>query len=310
MQFIRHIILLVFTCFSLATFAQQVQQFTQFQFAGLSFNPAFAGSDDYFNALAIHRTQWTGINDAPRTYLMGLHAPSKSQKMGYGGTLYTDVAGPTRRVGVQGAYAYHLQISVESKLSLGISFGMTQFSLDASQVTLRENGDRALTGGMQSELKPDAGFGVLWYGDKFFAGVSATQIINNQLNLFPGDGDGRMAVHYFATGGYKFDIADDFQVEPSVLVKYVDPVDPQVDLSARVIYQDKIWLGGTFRSGAAAAGYAGYSVLDYLTLGYSMDFATSDIQNYSDGTHEIFVLIRFARKQLLESGPDPNSPLP
>lgn len=279
--------------------AQQVQQFTQYQFAGLSFNPAFAGADGYYNVTAIHRTQWTGITDAPRTYMMSLDAPGKSGKMGYGGTLFTDVAGPTRRVGFHGTYAYQFQVSSETKVSLGLAFGLTQFSIDGSQITLRETGDRALTSGMQSELKPDAGFGALWYSKKFYLGVSATQILNNKLDLFPGDMDGRMAVHYFATAAYKFDLNEDFQAEPSVLVKFVSPLPVQADFSGRVIYKGTFWLGGSYRTGDAAAAMAGYQILDYLSLGYSMDFATSDIRNYSDGSHEIFVRIRFAGKNNL-----------
>lgn len=306
---IRHIIVVLIMAFAMKASAQQVQQFTQFQFAGISYNPAFAGSDQYFNVLAMHRTQWTGINDAPRTYLMGLHAPSKSGKMGFGGNIYTDVAGPTRRVGAQGLYAYHLQVTPNTKLSLGLSFGLTQFVLDGSQITLREGGDRALTGAMMSELKPDANFGALWYNDKFRLGVSANQIMNNELDLFPGDGESRMAVHYFLTGSYKFDLSDDFQLEPAVLVKYVNPVEAQTDVTIRAIYKDKFWLGGGFRTGDAASAYAGYQIMDYLSLGYSMDFSTSDIKSYADGTHEIFVMIRFGKKQMI-SPENPNDPNP
>jgi type IX secretion system PorP/SprF family membrane protein len=278
--------------------AQQVQQFTQFQHVGLAFNPAFAGSDTYFNGFAVHRTQWAGINDAPRTYMMGLHAPSASGKMGFGGTLYTDVTGPTRRTGINGTYAYHVQLTEGTKLSLGITGGITQFSLDGTQIKLREEGDMALLPMMMSELKPDASFGALWYGDHFHVGVSAGQIIPNRLRYFPGDGDGTTVVHYYFTGAYRFDLSEDFAIEPAVLVKYTGPLAPQADLSARAIYKGNLWLGGSYRTNAAAAVYAGYRVLDYLMIGYSMDFATSDIRNYSDGCHEIVLGLRFLRKQV------------
>ncbi len=280
-------------------YAQQVQQFSQFQQTGLSYNPAFAGTDTFFTGFAIHRTQWVGINDAPRTYMLGLHAPSASQKMGFGGSLYTDVTGPTRRTGINGTYSYHIQVSSETKVSMGLTFGLTQFTIDGSQITLRDASDRALTNNIQSELKPDASFGVLWYGDRFYAGVSAAQILNNDLTLFAGDGDGRMAVHYFLTGAYRFTISDLIDVEPAVLVKYVDPLSPQIDVAARAIYNRSIWLGGSYRSNAAAAIFAGYQVLEYLSIGYSFDFATSDIRNYSDGTHEILLGVRLVKKQMI-----------
>jgi type IX secretion system PorP/SprF family membrane protein len=280
--------------------AQQVQQFSQYFLSGFTFNPAFAGTEENFNALATHRTQWTGITDAPRTYFLGLHAPSASGKMGFGGSLFTDVAGPTRRTGIQGAYSYQLKVTENSKVSLGVSFGLTQFVIDGTQITLRDNNDQALTKSMQADLKPDASFGALWYGENFHLGVSATQLFNNKLDLFQGDTESRMAVHYFLTGGYKFNINEVFDIEPFALVKYVYPLDPQADISARVLYKSNLWLGGSYRTSDAAALFAGYQMLDYLIIGYSIDFTTSELKNYSNGTHEVFLGIRFGKEKLIE----------
>jgi type IX secretion system PorP/SprF family membrane protein len=281
--------------------AQQLEQFTQFRFAPLAYNPAFTGNDKYFNALALHRTQWTGIKDSPRTYFMSLDAPSKSGKMGFGGVIYTDVAGPTRRFGAQGTYAYKVQITDETKLSFGLSFGLTQFSIDGSQIDLRESGDPSMTGQLESELKPDASFGLVYYSDNYYVGLSADQIFNNQLELFPGDGDSKMAVHYYLTGAYKFKVSENFDIEPAILIKYVQPVPVQFDLTARVIYNSNLWLGGSYRTNDAAAVYAGYDIMDYLTIGYSYDITTSELKQYSDGTHEIFLQFRFGKPQMVEN---------
>jgi len=293
------IILVSFFCLQIAE-AQQVQQFTQYFLSGFAFNPAFAGSEENFEALASHRSQWSGITDAPRTYFLGLHAPDKSGKMGFGGSLFTDVAGPTRRTGIQGAYSYQLKVSEQSKVSLGASFGLTQFAIDGTQITLREDNDQALTNSMQAELKPDASFGALWYGENFHLGISATQLFNNELDLFQGDTEGRMALHYFLTGGYKFKVSEVFEIEPFVLVKYVAPLEPQIDISTRILYKGNLWLGGSYRTSDAAAIFAGYEIMDYLTLGYSLDFTTSELRNYSNGTHEIFLGVRFGKAKMIE----------
>jgi len=281
--------------------AQQFQQFSQYQFVQYTFNPAFAGSDSLFNGFAIHRSQWTGITDAPRTYQMGLHAPSKSGKMGFGGNLFTDVTGPTRRFGAQGSYAYHVQASSNTKVSFGVSFGLTQFTMDGSQITLREEGDQTITNSMQSEMLPDAAFGVLWYGEKFTLGASATQLLNNRLELFSGDGQGSLETHYYLTGSYKFNVGEKFAIEPAALVKFVNPVPVQADFSVRGIYNGNLWLGTSYRTTDAAVIYAGYNIMNYLSIGYSYDISTSDIKNYSDGTHELLIRLRFGRKQMLDS---------
>jgi len=285
---------------SIGMYGQQFQSFTQYQWAGIIYNPAFAGADSSFRALAIQRSQWSGINDAPRSFQLALDAPNRNRKMGFGGSVFTDVTGPTKRFGFFGTYAYNLKISAKSNLRFGISFGLTQFTIDGSQITLREAGDQSLNGGIQQEMKPDAAAGVLWKGEKFYLGLSATQIFNNQLELY-GNNDGSvMAVHGFATGGYRFDLGEIFAIEPSFLMKAVKPVPIQFDLSARMIYNKNLWLGATYRLDDAMAIFAGYQILDYLTIGYSYDITTSDIRNYSNGTHEIFIQIRFNRKQLLE----------
>lgn len=282
---------------------QQVQQFTQYRLSGFAFNPAFAGSDDLFNVMATHRTQWSGIDDAPRTYFLGLHAPSANRKMGFGGTVFTDVAGPTRRTGVQGAYSYRLKVNDNSEVALGVSFGITQFAIDGTQITLREQNDQALMNMMQSEIKPDASFGALWYSDRFFVGLSATQLLNNELTLFQGDTEGRMAIHYFLTGGYRFSVSEMFDIEPFALIKYVSPLEPQADISARAIYNGNLWLGATYRTSDAAAVFAGYEIMDYLTLGYSIDFTTSELRNYSNGTHEIYLGVRFGKEKMIDPEP-------
>ena len=282
---------------------QQVQQFTQYRLSGFAFNPAFAGSDDLFNVMATHRTQWSGIDDAPRTYFLGLHAPSANRKMGFGGTIFTDVAGPTRRTGLQGAYSYPLKVNDNSKVALGVSFAITQFAIDGTQITLREQNDQALMNMMQSEIKPDASFGALWYSDRFFVGLSATQLLNNELTLFQGDTEGRMAIHYFLTGGYRFSVSEMFDIEPFALIKYVSPLEPQADISARAIYNGNLWLGATYRTSDAAAVFAGYEIMDYLTLGYSIDFTTSELRNYSNGTHEIYLGVRFGKEKMIDPEP-------
>ncbi len=288
-----HILTAVLALCVYAAAGQQLPGFSQSFLIPYQFNPALSGEANQFEALAVHRSQWIGINDAPRTYYLGLHAPDASRKMGFGGSVFTDVAGPTRRFGVKGSYAYHLKTSETTKLSLGVSFGLLQFSIDGSQVDLRDPGDQTLMPQMESEIKPDASFGVLWYSDKFRVGASAVQLINNRLDLYPGDESGRLAVHYYLHGAYLFDVGGDFGVEPNLLVKYVQPFDPQFEIGARGIYRDKLWLGASFRNRDAAAIYAGYEIMDYLTVGYSYDLTTSELKHYNSGTHEIVLRVRF-----------------
>lgn len=280
--------------------AQQFQKFSQYQWLGTTFNPAFIGSENNFRASAVHRSQWSGITDAPRSFQMSLDAPNKNRKMGFGGSIFTDVTGPTQRFGLMGSYAYSLQVSEKTNLRFGLSFGLTQFTIDGSQITLRESGDQSLNNGIQREIKPDVAFGMLWKGDQFYFGISATQLLNNDLDLYAANSDAKMAIHGFLTGAYRFDLDDSFSLEPSFLLTAVQPVPLQADLSARIIYNGNLWLGATYRTSDAIAIFAGYEILNYMTIGYSYDITTSDIKGYSNGSNEIIIQIRFNRQRLMD----------
>lgn len=272
-----------------------MMHFSQYYFNDYVLNPAVAGSRDHFEVRSNQRMQWVGITDAPRTFTLSAHGPLKNKNMGVGGYIYTDIVGPTRRIGFQGSYAYHLQLSDDLRLSLSLSGGLQQFAVDGSKITTKQEGDVAISSGVQSALLPDAKFGFHLYGENFFFGASAPQLLQNQLRFFDGYDEpiSRLEDHYFAIAGYRFDITDDFSIEPAFMAKYVSPVPPQFDIMTRIIYKDQIWIGASFRTEDAFSAMLGFTYKDYLLFGYSFDFTTSNIQNHSSGTHEVVLGVNF-----------------
>src|SRR3954471_16155518 len=86
--------------------AQQLPQYSQYMLNELAINPAVAGRDNFSEVRSNSRHQWTGIPDAPRTYMLGVQGPLKRENMGIGMNIYTDIVGPTRRTGINFSYAY------------------------------------------------------------------------------------------------------------------------------------------------------------------------------------------------------------
>ena len=62
----------------------------------------------------------------------------------------------------------------------------------------------------------------------------------------------------------------------------------QVDLSANVLYDDKFSLGLAYRWSAAVTAMAGFQISDSMYIGYAYDLATTKLDNYNSGSHEIF----------------------
>lgn len=287
---------------SLITFcgiSQQLPQYTQYMLNEMAINPAVAGKDEFADVRSNSRYQWIGITDAPRTYMLTLHGPIKDKNMGIGMNLYTDIVGPTRRTGLNFSYAYHMKMKDDMFLSLGLSAGILQWGIDGSKLYLRDSGDENLLSTYQTTYVPDFGAGIYFHKkDRFYVGLSLPQLYQAPIKLYEGAGkNSRIVNHFNFNAAYKFDLGDDFKIEPSFLVKYAIPAPPKLDVGARVIYQEQIWLGGAYRHNDAFTALIGYFYKNYLMIGYSYDFTTTNIKKYSSGTHEIMLGIRFSKKQ-------------
>jgi type IX secretion system PorP/SprF family membrane protein len=297
MNGMRKILMLAIMISATGLKAQQLPQYSNYMINDYAMNPAIGGSNSYFEAKSNNRYQWVGITDAPRTYILSVHGPTKNMKMGLGGQIFTDIVGPTRRTGFYLSYAYHLKLNEKVKLSMGLNAGLLQFMVDGSKITLRDPSDNVISGGVQSVVMPDFGAGLYIYSKdrKWYAGASVPQIVQSQIKFFDYSTStlSKLATHVYVTGGYKFDLNEDFKIEPSACLKYVTPAPLQFDIGVRAIYKEKLWIGGAFRYLDAVSAMIGYTMQENITFAYSYDFSTTNIKKYSTGTHELMIGIRF-----------------
>lgn len=258
-------------------------------------NPGATGVEDYWEAQATNRIQWVGIQDAPRTHVMSINGPISDFKMGVGAKLFVDVTGPTRRTGFSGSYSYKVKVSDDIKIGMGLSFGGLQYTVDGSQITLEDQNDVALANGVNSTFVPDAGFGFHMYSKDFYVGASMPQIIGNKIQFYDHyrDTEAALARHIFAYGGYKFQVNEDWMIEPAVMLKWVDPAPMAIEGNIRVKYQKLAWLGVSYRMQDAVAILAGFNLHESLVFAYSYDITTSALKTATSGSHELMIAIRF-----------------
>ena len=231
--------------------------------------------------------------------------------MGIGGFLYTDHVGPTRRTGAQVSYAYHLRLNDRIRLGMGLSIGLQQFLIDGSKITFHDNYDPAMDNQLRGSTMPDASFSLYLYHERWWFGAMAPQLLESKIRFYD-DADqtlSTLARHYYAMGGYRLPLGDDFRLEPSFLVKYVSPVPAKIDLTATLRYKDQIWLGATYRTNDAISVMLGYWMKKTFQFGYSYDITTTNLNRYSNGTHEVMLAITFGKKPP-EKAPEATTPAP
>jgi len=281
-------IVLITISISFTGYSQQLTYNSQYMLNQFLINPAAAGTKEYMPISTSFRQQWAGFNDAPRTQMLSVHSPI-GENMGVGGILYNDVTGPLRNIGFEGSYSYHLKINDASKLAMGLSISLTQHVLDGSNFILNNTNDQVLNGATQKSFNPDGSFGLYYYSEKGFLGVSVPQLIENKLKF----GDNieelnRQVRHYYLSGGYRFPMGDNLELEPSILLKYTIASPFQFDVNTRLFYKENLWTGISYRHDESVVSMVGIQ-RDEFMIGYAFDYTLSSIRNYSAGTHELYL---------------------
>ncbi|MBI4645032.1 MAG: PorP/SprF family type IX secretion system membrane protein [Bacteroidia bacterium] len=189
---IKIIGLLAIGCYT-GLYAQQLPQQSQYMFNDLMYNPAVAGTRDYYQAISNNRYQWIGIVDAPRTYMLSVYGPNRGLNMGYGGYIFNDVTGPTSRTGLNAAYAYQFKATEDLKISLGLSLGLLQYKVDFTKITFKEE-EKTIENELNTDYMPDANFGVYVFSSKYYGCFSVNQLFNNRIKIYDkrADSDSRL----------------------------------------------------------------------------------------------------------------------
>lgn len=275
-------------------YAQQIAQYNQYIFNELIINPSYAGTKGIININAIYSKQWIGITGSPTTQTLSIEGPA-SEKIGLGLNVINDHIGAQSQQGLFGSYSYKLRINDKYKLSMGLAFGVTNFTLDGTKLTTATQDDPAVPKTSVSKIKFNAKTGLFLYSKKFYAGFSISDLL---ANAFAKEGYMiKLARHYFLTSGYTFDIGHKLKFKPSFLLKGVSKSPVNFDINSFFIYNEKIWLGASVRLGSSIIGpktsdnslkqrdafifITEYNINEKFRIGYAYITTTSVLKNHS-----------------------------
>ena len=193
-------------------------------------NPGIAGSKD-FMALDLSATiqgndmsQLLSGNSriakkGPRYF--GAPVAKSFTQVGLGASLFNDVSGPSRNLGIGIAASYHLPLNNKnlSFLSGGIAVKGIYNMMDSIP---------DIGAPKKNSFIPNVDAGVYFYGQKFYTGISATNILGSMTDSTD------MAIYaipvsrqYFFLAGYKFVLSRSLNIvlEPSLIVNLNDSLD-------------------------------------------------------------------------------------
>ncbi|HQW06340.1 MAG: type IX secretion system membrane protein PorP/SprF [Flavobacteriales bacterium] len=281
---------------------QQIAQYSQYVFNQFSINPAVAGSKDCLDMRLGYRQQWVGYPGAPTTGWMSMHGslrpkgkPFQANKHGIGAFIEADDAGNFGYTSFLLAYAYHIQMSRNFFLSMGVFAGARQVKLAVGDITLGNYNDPVVNSKSSALVYPEVTPGIWMYGKKGWAGLSIQQILGNKMKDV--GVDSRLVRHIMASGGYKYRIGRKTAFIPSALIKFAGGAPIAFDINAMVEWNRTYGLGLGYRNGDALVAMIKIGFLQYFQFGYSYDITTSRLRVASSNTHEVILAITPCKKE-------------
>src|SRR5690554_330512 len=279
--------LIVLTTFSAK--AQQIGMYSDFMMNRFFYNPAYAGSKEVQEMNAGYRAQWVGFDGAPSSFYFNLMGSLKNKgKVGYGLGVYNENSGLMNSTGIRLNYAHHFKLGEKVKLGLRIQPGYFQYRIRLYDAIKADEGDDVFTGNVHSTNAFDINMGFNIYSDKFFIMASAQRILGGMIK-FTGF-NSQLQFHANAIAGYNIQFEKrKLELQPSVLIRYTEPVPLLIAPMLKLKYDDKYSLGVMYRHDDAIGVNAGFTWNKRLTIAYGYDISINALRKYNSGSHEIML---------------------
>ena len=308
--------------------AQQIPITSQPLSNAFFYNPAAAGVQGYIDITLGGRQQWTGIENAPRTYY--LYANSALGKAsgkdfsylslpvsnpGYykqlaqgkpkvkhaiGGRVFADSYGAFSETGIGVDYAIHLPLKEKLYLAFGLGIQASNFYFDRNKAQVLDDFDPSydqFLSGKESEFLFNGRFGAYIYTDKLRIGYSVNQLVQNTLSADGGSSAYQgQKIHQFGNVSYRFGI-NKIGLTPSAAILFA-PHTPLSLYGGLIFDYNRLFLiSAAYRNDESLVFGIGFTAQKIIRLSYTYDFLLGQVQNVSSGSHELLVKVMLNRKK-------------
>lgn len=299
MNILKSILISLLTLLSFQQFfAQQDPQYTMYMFNTMSVNSAYAGTRGYTSIVGLHRSQWVGLDGAPRTQTLAIDGPV-SKRVGLGLSVVNDEVGPSDEFYIDGNFSYTIPVDNNYKLALGLKGGLRIFNVDFS-VGSTQVSDRAFQN-IENKLLPTVGVGLYLFSNNKYFGLSVPNFLRDEHYDSQMRTVAEERLHLFIIGGWVFDVSRNTKFKPAFLVKHVSGAPLSVDLSANFLFNERFRLGASYRWDDAISAMVGFDLGRRLLIAYAYDYTTTELSNYNNGTHEITLRFNIFKDKILKS---------
>jgi type IX secretion system PorP/SprF family membrane protein len=275
-------------------YSQQDPQYTQYMYNMNVINPAYAGSRGVPAINLLGRSQWVGVDGAPRTATLSVSSPV-GNAVGLGLSVIYDEIGPAKETNTFADFSYTIFTGEEGRLAFGLKAGVSFLDVGYLNTIEPDPLNEPI-----HQASPNFGAGIYYYTDQLYVGFSIPNFLETR-HLEGTDGYVSTAsekMHSFIIAGYVFDINDKVLLKPSTMMKATVGAPISVDLSLNLLYNELFEVGLSYRFDDSISAMVGFQIDNDFRIGYAYDYTITNFGNYNSGSHEIIMLFEFNRRNI------------
>lgn len=269
--------------------AQDIPLFSQKLTNSFVFNPALAGHT--FGSITYSFKQnYSNVEGAPQNHFLSIHAPIANHRFGVGASIFQEDVTFLRNTYASAAFAYHLALNSLNTFSMGISAeynsiganGTPNFYNSASSSTISDPALNDILGSSNSNF--DFSFGMNYQNRFLKIGLAANRLSAGWLNK----NNSTLSYYYsgFVQGMIPLRGGEDM-LEPYIAYQKLSEVNNTISGGLYYTWNNRIILGGAWRTGNVVSGTLAFKLSKYVMLGYSREIIMGNVGGFVGAANEI-----------------------
>jgi type IX secretion system PorP/SprF family membrane protein len=303
---IQHIAILLALSLSLSPDAQGqvVPRYSTYLINGTLFNPAYTGYREFLYANALYHRQWLKQESTPGFFAM-LVDGCVSDIINLGFQATNEQLGLASLTSISASYAYRVQLSQTSDLSLGLSLGAMYGGANQGEIKAVAPEDPTILE-LSGKTIPHISVGIYYGSELFYGGVALRNLSGKSRSDLSGDFLLAPPIrNVAATLGTFIHINEKVIFRPSLMWQDDFETTSTMDATLACIFLDRFWLGFSIRTDQpfgrklspdntgqasyAAAALGEVFVTDRITLSYAYDMGLDAFSSAYSGGHQISI---------------------
>lgn len=284
---------------SLPSFSQEAGGVTQTVYNATVFNPGFMYFKDGPHIFAGYKTQWVGLQGAPKSVELSANSLIGYSDFGVGLNVVQESIGVIDQLDVALNLSYGVELSPGYALRIGLKAAMQRTQINYNDLTFLDTSDPYWDLGQLKKINPNIGLGAVLTMNSAYIGVSVMDLIPNKVHQNKVLPVLKRSPVIYIHGGYDFYISPSLDLLATGLLKIRKPHTFGFEVNGIARFKQRIDLGLSYNNKSSVGFLAAYKVSPTLLLGYSYSMSSNNLHTYNAGSHQLFLTFDLFKKPWL-----------